>query len=544
MIHYAEPVVGKEFFARGDILKSLNESANSIQDGYRHNIALIGSGLIGKSSLLLQFLSKINSYDKLLPVYLNLKNVSFEEFAHNFMTRLLYHSLKRRKHLKEPRELDSLLNAAVKVFPKTHDLIKRVKMLITEKSYDDAFSELWDLNVILSAESGYFPIIVLDEFSLISTFPVKRPYQVLGHKIMIQQKTLFLLSSSSTLHAREILSKKLSLLFGGFKVIDIGAFDPSEAKGFLQTKCKSLIISNEIRNFILTFTGGHPFYLSSIIRKMRSAKGYGTDRITNKNLSLIIAELLFYPGGTIGQFFTNMLSSIHTAVPGVNVLDILISLIKPARVKDILCKNIISATELNRVLNSLLEIGMISKSGALYSVTDAVFRMWIEVKSKPRNLCFDFIPGQERADYTGEIEERIGHFYSERKKGIDKRIIELIGSFNDDQFFIDERVRVLPRVSSMQFKRLDHNNFLITAKGKKRCLFVVSRKEVTEEDVYMILNRIRALRYNKPKIMLLAPMDIDEQAVLLAKQKQFSIWTKDDITRLFEFYKGYNALIA
>jgi hypothetical protein len=544
MIHYVEPVVGKEFFARGDILKSLHESAKGIQDGYRRNIALIGSGLIGKSSLLLQFLSNINSSDKLLPVYLNLKNVNFEEFAHSFMTKLLYHSLKKHKQLKEPRELDYLLKSAQKVFPKTHDLIKRVKMLIIEKNYDDAFSEAWDLNVILSAESGYFPIIVLDEFSLLSTFPVKRPYQVLGQKIMVQQKTLFLLSSSCRLHAREILSKKLSLLFGGFKVIDIGAFNPSEAKGFLLEKCKDVIISNEIRDFILTFTGGHPFYLSSIIRKIHSARSYGTDRITIKNLSLIIAELLFYPGGTIAQFFTNMLSPIHTAVPGMNILDILISLVKPVRVKDVLCKYIISETELSRILNSLLELGMISKSGALYTVTDAVFRMWIEVKSKPRNLCFGFIPDKERANYAGEVEERIVHFYSERKKGLDKRIIELISSFNDDQFFIDERVRVLPRVGSIQLKRLDHNNFLITAKGKKRCLFVVSRKEVTEEDVYIIFNKIRSLRYDKPKVMLLAPMDIDEQAKLLAKQKQFWIWTKDDIARLFEFYKGYNALIA
>lgn len=544
MIHYVEPVVGKEFFAREDILRSLHESARDIQDGYRHNIALIGSGLIGKSSLLLQFLSKIDSSDKLLPLYLDLKNANLEEFAYNFMTRLLYHGLKKHRQLKEPHELDYLLKHAKKIFPKTCDLIKRVKMLIIERDYDDAFSELWDLNVILNAESGYFPVIVLDEFSLISAFPVKRPYQVLGQKIMVQQKTLFLFSSSCTLQAKKILSEKLSLLFGGFKVIDIGAFSPPEAKGFLLAKCKGVIISNEIRDFILTFTGGHPFYLSSIIRKIDSARGYGTDRITIKNLSRIIAELLFYPGGTIGQFFTNMLSSIHTAVPGMNVLDILISLVRPVRVKDILSKNIISATELNRMLNSLLELGVISKSGALYSVTDAVFRIWIEVKSRPRNLCFDFVPQQERADYADEIEERIAHFYSERKKSLDKRIIELISSFNDDQFFIDERVHVLPRVGSAQFKRLDHNNFLITGKAKKRCLFIVSQKEVTEEDVYMIFNRIRALRYNKPKVILLAPMDIDEPAKLLAKQKQFWIWTKDDIARLFEFYKGYNALIA
>ena len=544
MIDYIEPVTGTEFFARRDILKSLHESANDIQDGYCRNIALIGSGLIGKSSLLLQFLSKIDNSDKLLPVYLNLKNASMEDFVLNLMTRLLYHSLKKCTQLKELYELSALLKIGQKVFPKSCDLIKRVQVLLAEKHYDDAFSEAWDLNVILNLESGYFPVIVIDEFSLIARFSLKRPYQVLGQKIMVQQKTLFLLSSSCALCARKILSEKLSLLFGGFRVIDIGAFNPPEAKEFLQTKCKGVIIPNEISDFILTFTGGHPFYLSSIINKIDSARGYGTERITKKNLSCIIAELLFCSGGPVGEFFTNMLASIHEAAPSINIMDILLALVKPVRVRNILSKNIISAAELNKILNSLLELGLISKSGALYSVTDAVFRMWIEGKSKPRNLYFDFVPQQARADYADEIQNRITDFNFERKKSFDKRVIELISSFNDDQFFIDERVRILPRVGSIQLRHLDHSSFLITAKGKKNCLFLVLLKDVEEEDVYMALRRIKMLRYKKPKVILLTPMGIRASAKLLAKQKQLWIWTKNDMARLFEFYKGYNALIA
>jgi len=195
-------------------------------------------------------------------------------------------------------------------------------------------------------------------------------------------------------------------------------------------------------------------------------------------------------------------------------------------------------------LEGMTELGIISKSGALYSVTDAVFRMWIEVKSKPRNLCFDFMPEHERADYTDEIQERIAYFHSERKKSLDKRIIELISSFNDDQFFIDERVRLLPRVGTIELKHFDGNSYLITIKEKKRRVFVVSYKEVTEEDVYAVFSKIKSFKYNKPKIVLLAPIDIKAPAKLLAKQKQFCIWTKKDMARLFEFYKGYNALIA
>lgn len=544
MSNYAEPVVGKEFFAREDLLRSLLQSAKDIQDGYRQNTALIGSGLIGKSSLLLQFLSSIKDSDKLLPVYLNLKDTGFEAFVFNFATRLLYHSLKKDKKVKESYGLDYLLRCAKGVFPKSCDIIKRVRRFVTHKRYDEAFSELWDLCVILNNESGFFPVITLDEFSLLSDFPVKRPYQVLGQKIMVQQKTLFLLSSSFSINARKILSEKLSLLFGGFKILDIDTFEPSEAKRFLLSRCKSVAIPGDIRDFILAFTNGHPFYLSSIMRKIDSAKSYGTDKITVKSLSRIIAELLFYPGGTVDQFFGNTLASIRTAVPKSSLFDILAFIVKPARIRDILSRNVIPTSELNIILKSLLELGLIAKSGMLYSISDPVFRMWIEVKSKPRNLCFDFIPQQERVDYPVCVEEKITNFCLERKKSLDKRIVELISSFNDDHFFIDERVRILPRVNSIRLKRIYGNSLLIAAKAKKKCLFVVLRKLVTEEDVCNISEKVRVLKKSKPKIVLIAPNGVEAGAKLMAKQKRYWIWAEEDITKLFKFYKGYNALIA
>ena len=83
MRFYAEPVVGNSFFARKDILESLLKSASDIREGYRHNIAIVGKGLIGKSSLLLHFLNHISSYDKLLPLYVNLKEANLERFIDN-----------------------------------------------------------------------------------------------------------------------------------------------------------------------------------------------------------------------------------------------------------------------------------------------------------------------------------------------------------------------------------------------------------------------------------------------------------------------------
>ncbi len=545
MTHYVKPVVGKDFFAREDLLRHLTQSANDIQQGYRQNIALIGSGLIGKSSLLLQFLNSIKNTQELLPVYLNARDTNLEKFMHDFAAGLLYQALKKKPDDEASYRLDDLLKESSGVFPKSCDLVRRVRSFIAEKRYDEAYSELWDLCVLLNAETGRFPVLVLDEFSLLSEFPVAKPFRVLGQKIMVQQKTLFFVSSSFPLNARKILAERLSLLFGGFKRLDVGTFSADEARKFLTQRCRSVVIPNEIKDFILAFTNGHPFYLSSIAGKIDYAKGYGMERITLKSISRIIAELLFYPGGAIDQFFSEILDPIHKAMPERNVFDMLSAMAKqPVRARDILNKNTVSSSDLNKLLNSLAESSLIKKSGALYSADDAVFRMWIEVKSTPRNLCFDFVPQQERADYAKEVESRISVFYAERKKSLDKRIAELISSFDNDHFFIDERTRVLPRVNSIELKHFDHKNLLISAKGKKRCLFIISQKRLTQEDVCGICSRIKSLRYRKPKVVLIAPEGIEPPAKLAAKQKQFCIWSKDDMARLFKFYKGYNALIA
>jgi len=544
MTFYSEPVFGNNFFAREDILNSLLKAAKDIREGYRHNLALIGRGLIGKSSLLLHFFGIIKDYERLIPIYINLKGLSFNEFVDNFIILLLYHNLKKYKKLKKDGGLDYLKAHARKIFPKTYDLIKRIDGLMNDKDYNEAFSSLWDLNVVLSSEAGTYPVVALDEFNLISSFPLKKPFQVLGQKVMVQSKTLFILSSSNTITAKNILSERLSLLFGAFGVIDIGPFAPQEAKTFIERSCKGINIPDTLKHFLLVFTGGHPFYLSTIIEKLKFAKRHGKTSISSKYLSQVIAELLFYPSGAINQFFRYLLQKVHSKTPDGDIFDLLKTILVTGHASDITSKFTSASNQLYNLLDMLLELGLIAKSGSLYAITDTAFRMWVEIKSQPRNLCFDFMPREEIVGYVKEVEEKISHFRYESSKRFDERVVELVKSFNNDQFFIDERVRVLPHLNYLSSKNIGSGSLLIMKKADKRWLFIIPSRMLTEEGVYSILSEIRAFSYKDPKVILVAASDIDSGAKLLAKQKHFWVWSRDDIGRLFEFYKGYNAVIA
>ncbi len=544
MIHYTEPVVGKDFFAREDIISELVKSAQNIKQGYRQNIAIVGSSLIGKSSLLLHFLSSLNTDKQLLPVYIDLQCLNVKEFAFKFINSAFYNALKKYADIGQSTSIVELLESAHTIFPKSCELAQRVLTLIDEGSLDDAFSEVWDIPAFLAAESGYFVVVVVDEFDRMSSFIVNKPYQTLGRKVMIQQKTLFVFSSSAAITAKKILSEKLSLLFGGFKVVDICPFSPEQSKDFINVRSKSIKIPKMLIDFIVSFTGGHPFYLSAIMGKVNFANAYGADKITIKRLSSLIAELLFHPGGALNQFFCNKVNGVSALVEDISVLDTLMSFTKTGCFSEISNRNTISSAGLNTIVESLLELGFVQKSGSLYAITDPMFRMWIEVKSKSRNLCFDFMPKQEWDDYANEIEARIMSFKAEQLKSFDNRVTELINSFNDDQFFIDERVRVLPKVENISLRKYRKYGILKAETLKKKCLFVLCRKKIDEEDVADISERLKNFKAAKLKITIITSFGIEPAAKLLAKQKSFCIWDKKDIARLFNFYKGYNTLIA
>jgi hypothetical protein len=544
MIKYSDPVIGKDFFAREDIFSDLQKSAQSVKQGYRQNIALIGSGLIGKSSVLLNFLSSLTDDKDILPIYLDIKSASLKEFIVNFIDSSFYHAVKQYLASGEETDKTVIVKNSQKFFPKSTDLANRVLALIDSNSTDDAFSCVWDIPSLLSLESGRSVVVVVDEFNCISSFPVKKPYQILGQKIMVQQKTLFILSSSAAVTAKKILSEKLFLLFGGFKVIDIGPFNPSEAGDFIDKKSKAISIQKTVKDFMIAFTGGHPFYLSSIIAKINFAVEFGADKITFKRLSSILSELLFSAGGVINQFFCDMLAGIHEVVPEIGVLDALRSFINAGSFSDISGRGTMPSAELACLIGRLLEFGLVEKSGSMYAITDPVFRMWIQVKSKSRNLCFDFMPNLELRDYETEIESRIASFKSDGLKSLDDRLKELICCFNNNHFFIDERVRVLPKVENIALQAVNDHNILTAQAGKKKYFFIVSRKTVNEEDVAGLQSSIKSLKTIKPKVVLITPFGIEPAAKLLAKQKHFLLWNREDVVRLLYFYKGYNTLIA
>jgi AAA+ ATPase superfamily predicted ATPase len=85
-------MIQNKFFDRKYYLDILHKRVKALNEGYRQNIAILGDELVGKTSIILHFLSRLHD-NRILPVYLSLRHESLEYFAKRFIGVLLYNFL-------------------------------------------------------------------------------------------------------------------------------------------------------------------------------------------------------------------------------------------------------------------------------------------------------------------------------------------------------------------------------------------------------------------------------------------------------------------
>ncbi len=115
----------------------------------------------------------------------------------------------------------------------TIELIKKILKFSEEGRNEEAFDSMLEVTAVVNAETGRYPVLILDEFDRLKHFKLKNEFQTLGKKIMIQKNTLYVVSSSSVYEAKRIIAEKLSLLFGNFQIIEFVPFDVDKCAAFV-----------------------------------------------------------------------------------------------------------------------------------------------------------------------------------------------------------------------------------------------------------------------------------------------------------------------
>ncbi len=538
---FIEPVFGKKFFGREEILATLHKRVTAVKGGYRQNLALTGPMLAGKSSILRHFLKTVRSPD-ILPVYVEMVGEDFRTFCERFMATLLYQHM-RGEGNRPPVELGALREACKETIPSTVRQIDEVLISLDRRKKNVAYEKLLDITSVFKAETGKKCVVVLDEFHNLAGFDLKKPFQVFGRFIMVQKNTMYIVSSSQKTLLKEILSKKLSLLFGNFEVIEVNGFDNQTARSFIADKTTDILIPNNIENYIIQLSQGNPFYLETILKRYAHTAKPGEDGAVKDPKECLMgsfSDLLYEANGVLNQYFSNTINFFLEKKTRKQLIPILVSLSRGnSQIKDMQKDMGKADRELGKKLEQLQNLDLVYKSGIFYKVQDRFFEFWLK---NVYGMKTDAVVDEMDVKYS-EFRRSIDNDFSEycefNSRSVADIVSALFASFRNEMVYIGMHQRKVPFLKTVATRQVSGNTTEITGyAGGNVWVCHVKEGDIAEEADVAILSGYRAAAEgSKVNRRIMMPLNgIENNAFLLAKEHNIWVWDIEQLNRILRLF--------
>ncbi len=534
---FSDPVIREDFFDRRSILDILAKRVDGLKGGYRQNIAILGRELLGKTSLIQQFLSTYKDKE-ILPIYIDLRTESFPQFAYRFMGGLLYNFLKLQ-NMPKVEDFNILVTNCVELLPRTVEDIRRVEGYLEKGQFDQAYQHLLDLTAVIKEESGKRSIVILDEFHKLCDFKIANSFANLGKKILVQKDTMYIIASSEISLAKEIMNERLSLPFGNFEIIELGPFDFDTSKMFLDEKLKWVNVPSVYKRFLIALTNGHPFYLDALslkLKKIATEKKLG--KVPLELIAQVLEDEIFNSRGILNQYMRSLIDRLLECRGYETYVSILLACADGHEKLSEVAKSIKKkVNDISKPIAKLIELDLIERHGSFYRLSDPVLEFWLKSVYKRRKTSF--IPAilGKSEEFRQDAREMILRFMNESKKNILERVKELFTSFKNDIVEMDKKKYKLPHFAEVESRIVRGLELPIVARwGNKYWISQIEEKKVKESDVAEFAQKCKKSRYNVQRKILIALKDLDINAKLLAKEEKIWVWGLGDINLLLDLY--------
>ena len=523
-------MIENKFFERKQYHDILDKRVKGLLNGYRQNIAIIGDELVGKTSIIYNFLNKF--YDnRIVMVYLQARPETLNSFAKRFIGVLLYNFLSPSNiELKE--DLEFLIDKSSKYIPETTQKIKLIFSSLEKRKKSNCFTDLLSLCEILNRETSKSCVVIVDEFNNLESLGVKDLYSEWSKLLMTQKNTMYVILSSAKFKTKVVLSKNLSLLFGNFEVLEIEPFDMKTSEEYLSFTEKKNQLSPALRNFVVHFTGGYPFYLNLIRNALVKAE--------DPDLGDVLENLLFESSGILNQKFSNYLKRFLDSPSSQEYLSILYLVSSGHnKLKDISHVLHKSKKDLNAKINSLLELDAVERHGDFLKINDRVFSFWLKFvyQEKLNSLTFD--AKKQKSIFREYIERGIKEFLDNAEKPVMERVTELLRQFNDDTIQINTKRLRLSHFREIKALEFNNRNLKEGLLGRSTdCLWIMAFRpdSLTEDCVAEFSKECKRYRYKTQKKILITLKEIDDNARLRALEEKVLTWDINNLNEMFDLF--------
>ena len=528
-------------FGRKAALNLLNRRFKDLKEGYRQNLALLGSRYIGKSTILQKFVSEIDDPDTIV-IYLNLENRDFDYFYSKIIKSILF-NFARSKNLPPQEEIKVLIEITRPLIPQTVEAVEKILALIKAKKYSEAYQDLIALPEIFNTEAGKFCVVILDEFHGLEDFPVEEAFQEMGNKIMTQRRCLYVIASSYPEVANRILSEQLTLLFGNFEIINIGSFDGVASQEFVEKFVGDLRIGSHLRSFLADFTGGQPLYLSLLCQELIHLSA--VHKQTEVYVPLItqaIEDMVFNPWGALSRHFDLMVSELCQGKGNRPVTALLIALANgKCRLKDLLEVLSQKPAQVNQKLNRLIELDIVEKNGNIFQFKDKLFRYWLKYVLQKRIMAIDLEPGKQHKLFKEELNRAVVDFQATSRKDLSTRMTELFHCFDNESLNLNGRRYKLPVFSEIAPLKLRSiaGTYIDAFSGQcdEGTWLVAMRKDpFTEGDINAFLAEAKNMGPKPQRLIVVSLSNLDENARVRALQERMWVWNEQEVNSLMHLY--------
>jgi len=521
-----------KFFDRRIYLDILQKRIGDLKDGYRQNIAVIGDELVGKTSLVFEFLNRFCD-NRIIILYLETRPESLVYFSRRFISILLYNFL-ANSSIPLREDLDFLIKKSERYIPKTAEKIKLLLNALGKRKKNSIFPELLSLCDIICQETGKFCVVIFDEFHNLENMGIKNLYREWSKLLISQKNTMFIIISSMKFKTKTILSKHLSLLFGNFELITVEPFDIRTSEEYIEHRLSGLNLNRALRNFIIHFTGGCPLYLGVITDSL--LKSGQTD------LSDILENLLFDAAGILHQRFSNYLKRFLDN-PLSNDYIAILYLISSGhnKIKDIAHILHKQRKELTLRINHLLEVDTLTRSGDFLKINDRVFAFWLRFvyQEKMHSLTFD--AKNQKALFRQKLEAMIEDFLLTAQKPLVERMTELLRLFEDEIIQIERkklRLTHFREIKPLEFSNASLKEGLICRSHDSLWIMAFKYELLTEDDISGFVKECRKYRQKLDRKIIIALQDIDVNARLRALEEKIWTWDLNNLNQILDvFYK-------
>lgn len=561
---FIEPVFGKKFFGREEVLGTLHKRVTALKGGYRQNLALTGPMLAGKSSILRHFLKNIKDPD-IIPLYVEMTEEDFTVFARRFMATLLYAYLASRGQIirdlpggsngaastatdNADKDFDRLCSACAGMIPETARCVDKIRRSIKQKKHDMAYEGLLALTSVFKTETGKSCIVILDEFHNLSSFRLKNPFRTFGKFIMVQKNTMYVVSSSQQTLLRDILSKKLSLLFGNFEVIEISGFDNQTARSFVSDKLSGIDPDSIVTDYLVQLCQGNPFYLEVIAGALvRMVSGAGHSPQAKEYLLGALAEVLYDSAGVLNQYFTNNMSFFLEKKNRKKYIPLLISLASGSNtIKEIQKDMGKTDRDLGTKLRKLVEMDLVWNSGIFFRISDKLFEYWIRhvYSVKTRSVIDDM--DIKYIEFKNSLDTDFADYCSFRGGDAVDVISDILCRFKGEKVRLGLTSHKLPPIGPVKREVLSPTVTRLTGSTPSgKWLFHVKKDDIAEEhDISALFAAQNAVKEGRISRKVFIPLKgIEQNAFLLAKEHNIWVWDINRINKILRLYGRFELVL-